>query len=406
MTIGNPAALHEVALFCDGRAIPYLPMGFQASGVVAGIKKNGARDVALFVSEQDCALAAVYTTNRVQAAPIRVSKRHHQAAPAGTRAVVLNSGNANAVTGAFGEAVAVEMARQTAAHVGCRAEQVVVMSTGVIGVQLPRQKVLAGITQAAKTLSAGGGGDAAEAMRTTDTCIKFHAVKGEGYHLTGYAKGSGMIHPNMATMLAVVATDAVVPHEVLQACLQRVNQKTFNCISVDGDMSTNDTVAVLANGASGVSPDPAVFEAQLTEVLSALAQQIVADGEGATKMVTLDVVGAEDDVAAQTIGKAIATSLLFKTAIHGEDANWGRVLAALGAAGVAFDPDRVDLWFGNQQTLENGRPLPFCEREAKRDLAQHDISVRLDLHQGAGQARIWTTDLSAEYVAINGSYRS
>lgn len=406
MTIAQAIAASEFDLFQEGPAIPYLPEGFQASGVAAGIKKNGAPDVALFVSEAPCCLAAVYTTNQVQAAPIKISKQHHQAAPTTTRAVVLNSGNANAVTGAFGEAVAQEMARQTAAHLVCNAEQVVVMSTGVIGVQLPRQKVLAGITQAAKTLSAGGGGNAAEAMRTTDTCIKFHAVKGDGYQITGYAKGSGMIHPNMATMLAVVMTDAVVPQPVLQDCLQRVNQKTFNCISVDGDMSTNDTVAVLANGSSGCSPDVSVFENQLTEVLTSLATQIVADGEGATKMVTLDVTGAADDASAQRIGKAVATSMLFKTAIHGEDANWGRVLAALGAAGEPFDADRVDLWFGSQQTLENGRALPFSETLAKQDLAHRDVTVRLALNGGSGAARIWTTDLSAEYVAINGSYRS
>ncbi|CAM2007453.1 bifunctional glutamate N-acetyltransferase/amino-acid acetyltransferase ArgJ [Acanthopleuribacter pedis] len=406
MTIAQAIAAFDSDIFQEGAAIPYLPAGFQASGVAAGIKKTGDRDVALFVSKRDCALAAVYTTNQVQAAPIRVSKQHHAAAPSRTRAVVLNSGNANAVTGAFGEAVAREMARQTAAHVVCEAEQIVVMSTGVIGVQLPRQKVLAGITQAAKRLSPAGGGDAAEAMRTTDTCIKFHAVKGEGYHLTGYAKGSGMIHPNMATMLAVVMTDAAVPQPELQACLQRVNQKTFNCISVDGDMSTNDTVAVLANGATGVTPDLAKFEAQLTEVLTSLATQIVADGEGATKMVTLDVEGTVDDAAAQRIGKAVATSMLFKTAIHGEDANWGRVLAALGAAGEPFDPDRVDLWFGGQQMLENGRALPFSEAVAQRDLSEKGVSVRLALNGGSGAARIWTTDLSAEYVAINGSYRS
>ncbi|CAM2067134.1 bifunctional glutamate N-acetyltransferase/amino-acid acetyltransferase ArgJ [Sulfidibacter corallicola] len=399
----NPTTVPEMAV--PSSAFP-LPRGFQAAGVASGIKKSGDLDVALLVSDVPSQTAAVFTTNRVQAAPICLSRANLQRSGGRMRAIVINSGNANAVTGVHGDHAARDMARQAAADTGCKSDEVLVMSTGVIGVQLPRGKVLAGITEAAARLDGGHGLHAAEAIRTTDTCAKTAVVHGDGYRISGFAKGSGMIHPNMATMLGVITTDAAIPAPLLQEMLERVTSRTFNRISVDGDMSTNDMVAIMANGCAEVGPDSQAFESLLETVCRSLAMQIAADGEGASRLIHLQVCGAGTETLAAQLGQAVATSLLFKTAMYGRDANWGRVLAAMGASGLPFDPTKVSLRFGTMCVLENGMPLPFDEEEARRILGCPEVRVTIDLHDGPETATIWTTDLSHEYVTINASYRS
>lgn len=382
------------------------PKGFRASGIAAHIKLSGAPDVALLVSDAPCACAAMFTTNRVQAAPIQVCKEHLLTHGDHMQAVIVNSGNANAVTGEEGYHNAREMAAYTAQALGIASEAVLVMSTGVIGVQLPMDKLTRGIGGAVRALSDDGGHAAARAIMTTDRQPKEIAVKVDEITLGGMCKGAGMIHPNMATMLAVLTTDAQLGRADLQAMLKQAVERSFNRISVDGDTSTNDTVALLANGVSGITPEREAFQAALNVVCMELAKKIVKDGEGATRFVTLIVNGARSEREAHQVASTIATSLLVKTAIYGRDANWGRVLAAAGRSGVALEPHRISLRFGPLPVLAHGTPLPFSEAEALKLLSKDEIEIALDLGLGEASATMWTCDLSHEYVNINAAYRT
>jgi glutamate N-acetyltransferase / amino-acid N-acetyltransferase len=391
--------------------------GFVAGTTEAAIKKPGRPDVALVVSERPCTAAAVFTQNQVVAAPVIVDRETVAGHAHHIRAVVANAGNANACTGELGLANAREMQRLTAIALNCQPEQILVLSTGVIGVQLPMDRLAQGIRQAAQQLGVGNGLAAAEAIMTTDTCAKQTAVRVElsGGRVTigGMAKGSGMIHPNMATMLAVLTTDAVVEPEQLQGMLATAVDVSFNRISVDGDTSTNDTALLLANGASGVAPateeDAALFGQALTQLCLHLAHQIVRDGEGATKFVTLHVSGASSNEDAYRVAATIATSPLVKTAFTGSDPNWGRILAAAGRAGISFDQNQVSLYIEGDSRLQlvaHGTPTDYAEANAAAIFARPEFAVQLDLNNGRGQATMWTTDLSHEYVSINADYRT
>jgi glutamate N-acetyltransferase/amino-acid N-acetyltransferase len=409
--------------------------GFRAAGVHCGLKPGDALDLALLVSERPCTAAAVFTTNRVKAAPVLYDQALLARNPTAIRAVVVNSGNANAVTGDQGLRDARRMAELTAEAAGCEPDQVWVMSTGVIGQPLDMARIAAGITHAASTLAPDGGHDAARAIMTTDTVPKEAAVRvwlsAGDVTVAGLAKGAGMIHPNMATMLAVLATDAAVPPDLLDQALRHAVDRSFNCITVDGDTSTNDTVLLLANGASGVSIDHpnsekfGAFRDAVTAVATTLAQKIVRDGEGATKFITIHVRGAPSAGDAKQVATAVARSPLVKTALHGEDANWGRVLAAVGYSGVEVDPERIGLWFaegggelggtqGNSEELggrslqlvRDGRPFRVDEAAAAQILAGEDIDIIIDLGLGDDEATVWTCDLSVDYVRINADYRT
>lgn len=380
--------------------------GFRAGGVSIGLRKSGRPDFAMIVSDTDCTLAAVFTTNQVKAAPVLYNMERLQHNASRIRAVVTNAANANACTGEQGLMNSRQTAAWVAAELGIEPEQVLVQSTGVIGVQLPMEKFASGIPVAVAALDEGGWAEAAHAIMTTDTRPKAVSRQCAGYTITAIAKGSGMIAPNMATMLAMIVTDARIPQPALQTALSHVNQVSFNCISVDGDTSTNDTVLLLANGATGVEPDLAAFEAALMEVCTELAHMIVRDGEGATKFITIAVSGAPDDTSAHAIANTIATSPLVKTAFYGSDANWGRIVAAAGRAGVALDPTAFQLWFDALQVVANGTPTGYQEAEAATIFAQEEITVQLVVGAGQGQATVWTCDFSHEYVSINADYRT
>ncbi|MBP1679378.1 MAG: argJ [Bacteroidetes bacterium] len=391
------------------------PRGFLAAGIHSGVKK-ARKDLALIVSAVPATTAATFTTNRVVAAPLVVTKERLKRSRM-TRAVVVNSGNANACTGERGMADARLMALTAAEALGLEPGEVLVSSTGVIGQYLPIDTVCAGIRTAALAVSADGGTDAAEAIRTTDTFTKEIAVRtmvaGVPVVIGGMAKGSGMIAPNMATMLAFVTTDAAVGPELLDRTLREVVDRSFNRISVDGDMSTNDMVTLQANGQAGNAPlttsaDPgyAAFREALEHVLVKLSKMIVVDGEGATKFVEITVQGAADEQAAVQAARAVANSALVKTALHGEDANWGRILAALGYSGIAFDPAAVEIRFGDLPVLRQNYQIDFSEERAKEILSRHDITITIALHQGSAAATFWTCDLSKDYVAINANYRT
>ena len=376
--------------------------GFVASAVHAGIRRSKP-DIALVRSAALATGAAMFTRNRMQAAPVVVSKRHLELAE--PQAVVVNSGVANAATGAQGERDAHATAAHAARMLRLRPEEVLVLSTGVIGVPLPLEKVLAGVTASVCALSTNGDG-VAHAIMTTDTHPKQAMARGEGFVVGGMAKGSGMIHPDLATMLAIVTTDYALPRGDAEAFLRVAVDESFNSISVDGECSTNDTVVLLANGASGVSHDDESFVSALRSVCANLASQVVADGEGATLVAAINVSGAASADEAKAIARRIATSPLVKTALHGRDANWGRVLAAAGSApfngGYAkLAPERVTLDFDGVRVLERGTPL-----EVEPELGEDTVTIELDLGLGGGEAAYLTSDLSSEYVAINADYRS
>ncbi|MBA4370954.1 MAG: hypothetical protein C0418_05175 [Coriobacteriaceae bacterium] len=388
--------------------------GFSASGVCAGIKKSGKRDVCILAAGKAVPAAAVFTTNAMAAAPVVVSREHIAGGTA--RAAVVNAGNANACTGEPGMADARAMAAACAGALGCAPGEVIVASTGVIGVPLPMELVLPGIAEAAEALDAADGDAAAEAITTTDTFMKQTALtvsaQGRTYTVGGMAKGSGMIEPHMATMLAFVTTDAPLTPEACGAALRSANSLTFNRITVDGDTSTNDMCLLMASGAAG---GPAIGEdseaytpvaAAIREVCERLAKMIVRDGEGATKFVTVTVTGAASVADAERAAFAIASSPLFKTAIFGGDANWGRVVMAVGKSGAQVDPAKVDVHFAGILTCSGGTGLAFDEDAAARALTEPEIEVSVDLHLGGGEAVVWTCDLSYEYVRINGEYRS
>ena len=401
---------------------PHLPRGFYATGVAAQIKKNGQPDVALIASDRDCAAAALFTTNKVKAAPVLYDQAVLASNNTTIRGVIINSGCANACTGEQGltdcretaESVAHSLALNQIMAGAIDATQVLVMSTGVIGVNLPMGKLKNGAQSASMELTTDGLEAAARAIMTTDTVQKIACAElraeGQTYTIAGIAKGSGMIHPNMATMLSVVMTDAAIDAENLKAALTQAGNVSFNHIIVDGDTSTNDTLLLLANGASGVSVDTpekvSAFQSALTDVCISLAKQMARDGEGATKFITISITGAPDMRTAENVGRTIAKSPLVKTAFYGEDANWGRIIAAAGYSGEEVYPDRMALWFGPVMVFEHGMPTRYSEEEATRAIQMHDVEVRLDLGTGTTSTTIWTCDLSHDYVTINGKYRT
>jgi len=380
--------------------------GFEACGIHAGIRRKAA-DLALVRSTGLAVGAAMFTANRMQAAPVTVSREHLELAE--PQAVVVNSGVANAATGVRGELDARATAAEAARVLGLATEEVLVLSTGVIGPRIPLDKILPGLGAAARVLSPDGGAEAAQAILTTDTRSKEAVARSEGFAVGGMAKGSGMIHPNLATMLAVVTTDfPLEPGEAI-GFLRPAVDESFNSISVDGECSTNDAVVLLANGASGVRRDPAAdtaFAVALRKVCRDLASQIVADGEGATVLAEIGVTGAADGAEAKAIARRIATSPLVKTALFGRDANWGRILAAAGSApfngGYAqLDPARVTLDVDGVRVLETGTP-----QDAEPVLAGATCTIALDLGLGDGSASYLTSDLSYDYVRINAEYRT
>ena len=397
--------------------------GFMVAGAAAGLRPDGAPDFALIVSDTDCACAAVFTSNAMKAAPVLFGMERLQQSATAIRAVAVNTRSANACTGAGG----LEDARQTATWVGealgIAAESVLVMSTGVIGLPLP----MAGIRRGVELTSGQLGQDwelTARAIMTTDTWPKMGSVRvqtagGDTYTLTGISKGSGMIAPHMATMLAVIVTDAALTAEQANRTLQAASAQSFNRIVVDGDMSTNDTAYLLANGRSEVTladeADFAQFQAALNALTRKLAQDIVRDGEGATKFVTIQVRGAESAADAQCAANSIARSPLFKTALFGEDANWGRAMAAAGYSGATLRPEGAQLFVAAGETLpetplhlfEGGMPTDYAEADAAAIMAADSLIFLLDCGcGGAGEATVWTCDLSHDYVSINGDYRS
>jgi glutamate N-acetyltransferase / amino-acid N-acetyltransferase len=390
--------------------------GFRAAGISAGIKAAQKPDLALIVSDVPAIAAAMFTRNKVQAAPVLVSKEHLATSGGVVRAIVVNSGCANACTGDTGMSDARAMCADTARLAGCAPEQVLVASTGVIGVNLPMDKLHAGIPQAFAALASSHGPQAAQAIMTTDpfpkeSCATI-AIGGRTVTIGGMAKGSGMIGPDMApsaTMLAFVTTDATMAQPLLLRALAEVTDDTFNAITVDGDTSTNDAVMLLANGASGVTigeAEYAPFVQALRAVCLELALGVVRGGEGATKLVTVVVSGAASVADARTTAKAIATSLLVKTAIHGGDPNWGRLLAVAGRAGVPFDPQRARVTIGSIVLFEDGRPYDDRAPQAADYLKATDVAVGVDLGAGSASSTVWTCDLSAEYVKINAEYRT
>ncbi|NWF79966.1 MAG: bifunctional glutamate N-acetyltransferase/amino-acid acetyltransferase ArgJ [Chloroflexi bacterium] len=392
--------------------------GWRAATAACGIKYADRDDLALLVSDRPAAAAAVFTTNRVKAAPVLYDMALLGRNAGGVQAVVINAGNANACTGSDGDAAALAMARATEAALGLPADSAFVMSTGTIGVPMPVAKILAGIRVAAGRLAAANGPAAARAIMTTDTRPKHVAAQvslpgGATIVIGGMAKGAGMIHPNMATLLSVVTSDAALPPALLDAALREAVAGSFNSISIDGDTSTNDTLLVLANGAASAPPisdpaDPAyaAFVAGLTAVCRQLAHAVVRDGEGATRFVTITVRGAMSDAEAKLAAMAVARSPLVKTALYGADPNWGRVLCAIGYSGAEVDPARVVLHFGGMRVLEGGLPLPFDERAASDLLNVPEVTIEADLGLGTGEATVWTCDLSPAYVAINAEYRT
>ena len=390
------------------------PKGFRAAAVAAGLKPAGALDVAVIVAEQTSPAAAVFTTNKVAAAPVLVSRRH--VASGSARAVVINAGNATACTGARGEADAQATASAVADLLGCDADDVLVCSTGVIGVPLPADKLLAALPGAVAQLSATGGPEVARAIMTTDTVAKEVAVEftvgATTCRVGGTAKGSGMIQPNMATMLSVITTDAPLSSEACDAALRAAINATFNRVTIDSDTSTNDTCVLLASGAAGgdsISPSDSRFDAvasAVRAVAEGLARMIARDGEGATKLITVTVRGAASDADAELAAFAIANSPLVKTAIFGRDANWGRVAMAIGKSGCDLDPAAFDITFAGIPVCSTGAAMGFDEDAAFAALGETDVDVLVDLHLGKGKATVWTCDLTYDYVRINGEYRS
>ena len=388
------------------------PQGFRAAGVAAGIKATGF-DLALLVSDRPAAAAEVFTTNRAQAAPVVVSRDHLVRSGGTARAIVVNSGCANACTGDAGLQVAQQMADEAARLVGCPPEQVLVASTGVIGVALSIDTIRRALPSAVGALSADQGSMAARAIMTTDPFPKEIAARvtigGRIATVGGMAKGSGMIEPMLATMLAFITTDALVPRPLLDRVLRDVVGDTFNAITVDGECSTNDCVMLLANGASLAAIDESnceVFTHALRTVCLRLALGIVRGGEGATKLITVTVTGAQSAAEARHAAKAIANSPLVKTAIHGGDPNWCRLVAVAGRAGVQFDLSHAAVTMGSIVLFKDGRPRDEAAPEAASYLLNDEVSVSVNLGVGLASSTVWTCDLSAEYVRINAEYRT
>lgn len=394
------------------------PKGFLASGIKAGIKKSGRKDLALLYSEVPAVAAASFTTNRFKASPVKVSMAHmrnktHQA-------VIVNAGNANCANGRIGDRDAASMARYIAETMELAEREVLVASTGIIGHYLPIEKIRTNIKPLIGALSEEGGKEFAEAIMTTDTVKKEIAVSvnvgGKQVRIGGACKGVGMIHPEMktekhATMLCFIATDASISKKMLEEALSEAIGDSFNAISVDGDMSTNDTCFILANGLAGnrtiraKGVDFRKFADALKYMASELAKRMVKDGEGATKVIEIKVVGAKSDADARKIARKVSTSNLFKCAVNGGDPNWGRIAASAGAAGVEFDPDRTDIYIGKIKALSNGMSVKDFDRPGARKIFLKEyVPIRLDLKAGRSSATAWSCDFSKEYVAINADY--
>ncbi len=395
--------------------------GYQAASTAAGIKKNGSKDMAMIYSQVPCVAAGTFTTNLVKAAPVKWDQEivyHHPEA----QAVICNSGIANACTGAEGYGYCERTAQAAAEILKIDKNSVLVASTGVIGQQLPIEKLEAGIRIMAPALeeSLEAGTEAAKAIMTTDTRKKEIAVRveigGKEVTIGGICKGSGMIHPNMCTMLSFVTTDADIEKELLQEALSASVKDTYNMVSVDGDTSTNDTVLLLANGLAGnekICEKNEAYEkflAALNEVNTYLAKCIAGDGEGATALFEVKIIGAQDKEQAVTLSKAVITSNLTKAAIYGHDANWGRILCAMGYSGAQFDPEKVDLYFesaaGRIQIIENGVAVDYSEEEATKILSEEVVTAIADVKMGEATATAWGCDLTYDYVKINADYRS
>ncbi|MGB3681302.1 MAG: bifunctional glutamate N-acetyltransferase/amino-acid acetyltransferase ArgJ [Rubrobacteraceae bacterium] len=388
------------------------PLGFVAGGVVCGVRNSGRRDLGLLYSETSCVAAGVFTRNVFNGAPLTVTRE--AVGEDSLRAIVVNSGNANAATGDQGVDDAYRMQALAAEALGVEAREVAVASTGVIGVHLPMEKIEKGIPSAAAGLNKDGD-EFADAILTTDTRIKQVAVQvevgGETVTVGGTAKGSGMIEPNMGTMLAFLTTDAAVEKGCLQETLGQATDRSFNRVTVDGDTSPSDMALLLANGMAGNdpltldSPDYPAFAAAVEAVTQGLAKEIARDGEGATKLVEVVVEGARDEESAARLAKSIVGSNLVKAAVYGEDANWGRVIVAMGYSGTAFDPSGVKLYFGPVKVFA-GEPVPHDEAEANAALAGDEVRITARLSEGDASATAWGCDLTYEYVEINGSYRT
>lgn len=391
------------------------PQGFLAQGVYAQIKNKDKKDLGIIYSQQPCTAAGVYTTNLVRAACVDVTRQHLSGGTA--QAIVANSGNANACTGERGWNDTLRMAELTAQSLGIAADQVAVASTGVIGVFMCMDKIEAGIREAAATLSADGGQNMACAIMTTDLVRKEVAVEidieGKKVTIGATAKGSGMIHPNMATMLAFITTDAAISSDCLQTMLKASVDESYNMISVDRDTSTNDMTIILANGMAGNpciensnSPGYEEFQLALNYINQTLAKMIARDGEGATRLIEVRVKNAADQKNARLIARSITGSNLTKAAVFGEDANWGRILAAAGYSGATFDPHLVDIYLGAEKMAENGMGLVFDEGRARQELQKETVAITVDLKSGNEEAVAWGCDLSYDYVKINAAYRT
>ena len=395
--------------------------GFKASGVYCGIKENPTRknDIAMIVSDVMCNTAGVYTQNKVKGAPVIVTKKNLEKSGGKAKAVIVNSKNANTCN-ADGEDKANEMCRLTAEAIGIKPEEVVVASTGVIGQILPIEPIKAAVPELVKKLSYEGNVEAATAIMTTDTVKKEYAVEfelgGKTVHLGGMAKGSGMIHPNMATTLNFITTDAAISAEMVKKALSEIVKITYNCLSVDGDQSTNDTCMLMANGLAGNAEITAegedfdTFKAALYQVMANLTRMLAKDGEGATKLLTCICSGAPDLDTAIIVAKSVIRSPLFKCAMFGSDANWGRVLCAIGYAEADFDITKVAVDLssraGSVHVCENGAGVEFSEDIAKTVLTEDEITISVDLNAGDASATAWGCDLTYDYVKINGDYRS
>lgn len=378
------------------------PQGFTAAGIASGIKDNGKKDLALVVNQgPDFTAAAVFTANRVAAAPVHYSRAAIQDGIA--RAVILNSGGANACTGQPGYADTEATAEKVAEVLSCQRDDVLVCSTGIIGVRLPMQTLLSGVEAAAEELSEDGGADAAEAIMTTDTVAKTAAAEGSGYRIGGIAKGAGMLAPELATMLVVVTTDARLTAEQADAVLREAMRVSFNRVDADGCMSTNDTVILMASGASGIEPEPEEFQRLLNQVCTDMAKQLVADAEGASHEIEITVVNAATEEDAEDVARTVSRSALFKTAIYGNDPNWGRIVSAVGTTMAAFDPDALDVTINGVQVC---RACGIGEPRENVDLSGREVTVEIDLHAGTASATLWTIDLTHDYVEENSAYSS
>ena len=386
------------------------PQGFLAGAVKAGIKSQEELDLAVLCSEKPCVAAGVFTTTAIKATPVILSQKHLKNNSA--QAVVVNSGCANACTGDAGMADAVDMARSVAEKLGLSTEDVLVASTGVIGVPLPMERIRDGIRKV--VLTKEGGHELARAIMTTDTFPKEIAMSVDSkpgeFTIGGVAKGAGMIHPNMATMLCFLTTDAAVDARFLQAALQKAVDVSFNMITIDGDTSPSDTVVILANGLAGTetinSRSGELFQKALDEVCLYLAKCVARDGEGATKLIEVAVEGAVNEAQARLAARTIASSLLFKAAIHGNDPNWGRIVAALGRSRAKVNENQLDVYLNDVCVMKQGNPVPFGKQELSTSLSGKEVSVRLYLNLGEGKATAWGCDLSEEYVTINSAYTS